>query len=76
MVVLKTCYEVMFFISVIPSEIPRFKFKVSWLCDDHIAAENLRVEMFSTSRYDSHLSVLSKDYSFQRLPQERTKLIG
>jgi hypothetical protein len=52
MVVLKTCNEVMFFISVIPSEIRRFKFKVSWLCDDHIAADNLRVE---TSHYDSPL---------------------
>jgi hypothetical protein len=39
MVVLKTCNEVMFSISVIPSEIRRFKFTVSWLCDDHIAAK-------------------------------------
>jgi hypothetical protein len=38
MVVLKSCNEVMFFISVIPSEIRRFKFTASWLCDDHIAA--------------------------------------
>jgi hypothetical protein len=38
MVVLETCNEVMFFISVIPSEIRRFKFTVSWLCDDHTAA--------------------------------------
>jgi hypothetical protein len=29
----------MFFISVIPPEIRRFKFTVSWLRDDHIAAE-------------------------------------
>jgi hypothetical protein len=61
-VVLKTCNEVMFFISVIPSEIRRFKFTVSWLCDDHTAADNRRREGFSTSRYDSPLSVLSKDY--------------
>jgi hypothetical protein len=32
MVALKTCFEVMIFISVIPSEIRRFKFAVSWLC--------------------------------------------
>jgi hypothetical protein len=38
-VVLKTCNEVMFFISVIPSKIRQFKFKVSWLCDNHIAAD-------------------------------------
>jgi hypothetical protein len=57
----------MFFISVMPSEICRFKFAVSWLCDDHIAADNLPVEKFSTSRYDSPLSALSKDFSFQRL---------
>jgi hypothetical protein len=38
MVVLKACNEVMFVISVIPSEIRRFKFTVSWLCDDLIAA--------------------------------------
>jgi hypothetical protein len=42
MVVLKTCNEVMPFISVIPSEIRRFKFMVSRLCDDHTAAYNLR----------------------------------
>jgi hypothetical protein len=53
MVVLKTCNEVMFFISVMPSEICRFKFKVSWLCGDQIAADSLRGEAFSTSRYDS-----------------------
>jgi hypothetical protein len=52
----------MFFISLIPSEIRRFKFTVSWLCDDHIALKNLCRERFSTSRYDSALSVLSKDY--------------
>jgi hypothetical protein len=62
MVVLKTCNEVLFFISVISSEIRRFKFTVSWLCDDHTAADNLRRKIFSTSRYDSPLSVLSKDY--------------
>jgi hypothetical protein len=56
----------MFFISVIPSEIRRFKFTVSWHCDDHIAADNLRRKTFSTSRYDSPLSTLSKDGSFQR----------
>jgi hypothetical protein len=67
MVVLKTCNEFMFFIFVIPSEIRRFKFTVSWLCDDHIAAHSLRRKRSSTSRYDSHLSVLSKDYSLQRL---------
>jgi hypothetical protein len=54
-------YEVMFFISVMPSEIRRFKCMVSWLCDDHIAADNLRVETSSTSCYDSPLSALSKD---------------
>jgi hypothetical protein len=42
MVVLKTSNEVVFFISVIPSGISRFKFKVSRLCDDYIAADNLR----------------------------------
>jgi hypothetical protein len=67
MVVLKTCNEGMFFISVIPSEIRRFKFTVSWLCDEHTAADKRRVETFSISRYDSHLSVLSKNYNFQRL---------
>jgi hypothetical protein len=55
MVVLKTCNEFMFFISVIPSEIRRFKFTVSWPCDAHSAAENLRCKRFSTSRYDSPL---------------------
>jgi hypothetical protein len=40
-----------------PSEIRRYKFTVSWLCDDHTAADNLRVETFSTPRYDSPLSV-------------------
>jgi hypothetical protein len=49
-VVLKTCYVVMFFISIIPSEIRRFQFTVSWLCDDHIAADNLRRKIFSTTR--------------------------
>jgi hypothetical protein len=39
MVVLKTCTVVMFFISGIQSELSRFKFTVSWLCDDHIAAD-------------------------------------
>jgi hypothetical protein len=29
-------------ISTIPSEISRFKFTVSWLCDDRTAADNLR----------------------------------
>jgi hypothetical protein len=67
MVDFKTCNEVMFFISVIPSEIRRFKLTVSCLYDDHIAADNLRFKKFSISRYDSHLSVLSKDYSIQRL---------
>jgi hypothetical protein len=65
--VLKTCNEVMFFISVIPSEIRRFKFTVSWLCDDHIAADNLRRKWSSTSRYDSHLSVLSKNLQFSKI---------
>jgi hypothetical protein len=65
MAILKTCNEVLFFVSVIPSEIRRFKFKVSWLCDDDIAAENLRHKSFSTSRYDSHLFVLSKDFTFK-----------
>jgi hypothetical protein len=60
----------MFFLSVLLSEIRRFKFTVSWLCDDHTAADS-----FSITRYDSPLSALSKDYIFQRLPQERTKLI-
>jgi hypothetical protein len=67
MVVLKTIYEVMFFKSVIPSEVRQFKFKLSWLCDDHAAADRLRRKTFSTMRYDSHLSMLSQDYSFQRL---------
>jgi hypothetical protein len=67
MVVLKTCNEVMFFISVMPSEIRRYKCTLSSLCDDHIAAEDLRRKWSSTSRYDSHLSVLSKDHSFHRL---------
>jgi hypothetical protein len=56
----------MFFISVIPYKIRRFKFTVSWLCDDHTAADNRRREAFSTSRYDSTLSVLSMDYSFEK----------
>jgi hypothetical protein len=34
----------MFFISAVPSEIRRFKFKVSWLCDAHIAADTFVVE--------------------------------
>jgi hypothetical protein len=68
MVVLKTCDEVVFFISAMPSEILRFKFTVSWLCGDLIAADNLRgKKKFSTSRYDSPLSALSKDYTFQIL---------
>jgi hypothetical protein len=61
MVILKTCNEVIFFISVIPSELRRFNFTVSWLCDDHIAAGTFVVKDFSTSRYDSPLSMLSKD---------------
>jgi hypothetical protein len=67
MVVLKTCNEVMFFLSVMPSEIRQFKFTVSWLCDDNTAADILRSKKFSTSRYDSHLSALSKDYSFSKV---------
>jgi hypothetical protein len=66
MVALKTYNEVMFFISVMPSEIRRSKFRVRWLCDDHIAADSLRVETFLTPRYDSYLSALSKESSFQR----------
>jgi hypothetical protein len=58
MVVLKTCNEVSFFISVKPFDLRPFKFAVSWLCDDHIAAEILRRKRSSTSRYNSHLSVL------------------
>jgi hypothetical protein len=50
----------MFFVSVVPSEIRRFKFTVSWLSDNHIAADNLRCETSSTSRYDSPLSALFK----------------
>jgi hypothetical protein len=71
-VVLKTCNEVMFFISVIPSEIIRFKFTLSLLCDDHTAAENLRRESFSTTRFDSPLSALSKDYSLFGLTYDVT----
>jgi hypothetical protein len=38
-VVLETCNdEVIFFMSVIPSDIRQFKFTVSWLCDDLTAA--------------------------------------
>jgi hypothetical protein len=43
-VVLKTCNEVMFFISVMPSEIRRFKFTVSWPYDDHIVADTFVVK--------------------------------
>jgi hypothetical protein len=60
----QACNEVMFFISVIPPEIRRFKFTVSWLCDDHIAADNLRRKRPLTSRYDSPHSALSKEYTF------------
>jgi hypothetical protein len=65
-VVLKTCYEVMFFISAIPSEIRRFKFAVRCLFDDHTAAYSFVVsrERFSTTRYDSLISALSKNSSF------------
>jgi hypothetical protein len=66
MVVLKTCNEVLFFISVMPSELRRFEFALIWLCDDNTVADNLRRKIFSTSRYDSPLSGLSTDYSFQR----------
>jgi hypothetical protein len=45
-VVLKTCNEVMFFISVIPSLKCRFTFTVSWLCDDHTAAGTFVVKVF------------------------------
>jgi hypothetical protein len=38
-VVLKTCNGVMFFVVVVPSKVCRFKFSLSWLCDDHIAAD-------------------------------------
>jgi hypothetical protein len=57
----ETSNEVMFFIFVITSEIRRFTFTVSSLCDDHIAAKNLRRKRSSTSRYDSLLYMLSKD---------------
>jgi hypothetical protein len=63
----KTCIEATFFISTMPYERRRFKFTVSWLCDDHIAASTFVVKGFSTKRYDSPLSTLSKDYNFQRL---------
>jgi hypothetical protein len=39
----KLCY----FTSVIPSQIHRFKFAVSWLCDDCIAVETFVVEVLS-----------------------------
>jgi hypothetical protein len=44
LVVLKTCNEFILFISVIPSEIRWFKFTVSWLCDDHTAADTFVVK--------------------------------
>jgi hypothetical protein len=62
-----TCNDVMFVTSVMPSELRRFEFTVSWLCDDHIAANTFVMKGVSTTRYDSPLSALSKDYSFQRL---------
>jgi hypothetical protein len=37
-VVMGTCNGFCFFTYATPSEIRRFKFKISWLCDDHIAA--------------------------------------
>jgi hypothetical protein len=40
---LNTFNEVMFFISVLPSEIRRLKFQVSWLCNDRTAAETFVV---------------------------------
>jgi hypothetical protein len=55
MVVLKTCNEILFFISVITSEIRRFKFTAIWLCGDYIAAGSFRRERLSTTRYDSPL---------------------
>jgi hypothetical protein len=49
------------------SEMSWFKFTVSLLCDDYIAAETFIVKVLSTARYDSSLSALSEDYSFQGL---------
>jgi hypothetical protein len=71
MVVLKTCDEDMFVISVMPSEIRRFKFTMSRLCDDHTEADSLRRKAFSTTRFDSSFSALSKDKSFDRLAKCR-----
>jgi hypothetical protein len=42
----KTCNEVPFFISVVRSYQGNFKFKVSWLCDGHIAAGTFVVKGF------------------------------
>jgi hypothetical protein len=66
MVVLKSCNEIVLLISEMPSEMRRFKFAVSWPCDDHIAAGTFVVKGSRQRRYDP-ISALSKDYSFQRL---------
>jgi hypothetical protein len=44
-----TWKEVMFFLSVMPSESFRFKFKVSWLCDDHTEAHTFAVFFFDNA---------------------------
>jgi hypothetical protein len=49
-VVLKTCNKILFFTSAVPSEIRRYKFTVSLLCDDQ-TCWNLRRERSSTTRY-------------------------
>jgi hypothetical protein len=46
--------EVMFFISLMPSEICWPKFKVSWLCDDNIVADTFLVKWISRTRYKTN----------------------
>jgi hypothetical protein len=74
MAVLKTCNEVVFFISVITSEIRRCKFTVSWLCDDHIAAGTFVVKgprhraMTATSPRCRRTAVLKDWHNIDCLP--------
>jgi hypothetical protein len=68
LVVLETLYEVMFFIFVIPSEIYRFKFALSCLCDDLIAVEIFVVIYFRKRSMTATFSRCRRTTIFPILP--------
>jgi hypothetical protein len=49
---------------LMPSEIQRFEFAVSWLCDHHISHQHLRREDPQLRAIIDPLSALSMDYIF------------